>query len=77
MEDLPRNVSCSNPGIKISDFPLDVLYNAKMEKRRMLFTDKFRKCFPIEVVVMKSESTEVEKKDDISAMVKMKREFSK
>ena len=31
MEDLPKNVSCSNPNIKVSDFPLDVLYNVPME----------------------------------------------
>jgi hypothetical protein len=32
-----------------------------MEKVRGVFRDNFSKCYPIEVVLMKSESTDVEK----------------
>jgi hypothetical protein len=56
MEDLPKNVSMSFPGIKISEFPLDCLYNNKMEQVRGIFRDKFLRNHPIEIILMKSES---------------------
>lgn len=41
MEGLPKNVSVSKPGIRVSEWPIDVLYNTKMEKVRNIFTTKF------------------------------------
>ena len=47
MEEMPRNVTTSKPEVSISDFPLDVLYNQKMEKVRQVFNNKFGCVFPI------------------------------
>ena len=59
LEEVPRNVQMTKPGIKISEFPLDMLYNLKMERVRQVMNHKFSKVFPIEIVMMKSETTEV------------------
>jgi len=64
MEEMPRNVTTSKPDVKISDFPLDVLYNNKMEKVRQVFNNKFACIFPIQMVMMKSETTDVSNKTD-------------
>jgi len=47
MEDMPKNVSVSKPGICVSEWPIDVIYNGKMEKVRNIFTHTFHKVFPI------------------------------
>ena len=56
IEDKPRNVPASAPGPKLSEYPLDILYNPKMEKLRRHFVN-MEQVHPIELNFMKAETT--------------------
>jgi hypothetical protein len=76
LEDLPKNVSVSKPGITVSEWPIDVLYNPKMEKVRKVMEVIKRKINPIQIVIMKSETVDVDLQEKNTIRSKLARQLN-